>query len=124
MWSKITRPNYTRSDRRYASDPTDAEWAPIEPLLPPASGWVAPVRPIWRGCECAAVHDAHGLPMAHVAEREFPPRSTVQRYFYAWREDGTWQRINHELLMRVSASFIHRCDRAAARPGRCRLAGR
>jgi len=31
--------------------------------------------------------------------REFPPRSTVQRYFYAWREDGTWQRINHELLM-------------------------
>ena len=29
----------------------------------------------------------------------FPPRSTVQRYFYAWRDDGTWQRINHHLLL-------------------------
>lgn len=26
---------------------------------------------------------------------------TVQRYFYARREDGTWQGINHELLMRA-----------------------
>ena len=33
--------------------------------------------------------------------REFPPRSTVQRYFYAWREDGTWRWINYELLMRA-----------------------
>jgi putative transposase len=24
--------------------------------------------------------------------REFPPRSTVQGYFYGWRDDGTWQR--------------------------------
>jgi len=31
--------------------------------------------------------------------REFPPRSTVQRYFYAWRDAGTWQSINHLLVM-------------------------
>lgn len=31
--------------------------------------------------------------------REFPPRSTVQRYFYAWRDDGTWWTINHLLVM-------------------------
>ncbi len=24
--------------------------------------------------------------------KEFPPRSTVQRYFYAWRDEATWQR--------------------------------
>ena len=33
--------------------------------------------------------------------REFPPRSTVQRYCYAWREDGTWRRINYQLLMQA-----------------------
>jgi len=33
--------------------------------------------------------------------KEFPPRWTVQRYFYAWRDDATWQRINHHLLMAV-----------------------
>jgi len=33
--------------------------------------------------------------------KEFPPHSTVQRYFYFWREDGRWQRINHELLMQA-----------------------
>ncbi|TWB33327.1 putative transposase of IS4/5 family DUF4096 [Nitrospirillum viridazoti] len=31
----------------------------------------------------------------------FPPRTTVQRYFYAWRNDGTWKRLNHLLLMRT-----------------------
>ncbi len=31
--------------------------------------------------------------------REFPPRSTVRRYFYAWQAEGTWARLNHELVM-------------------------
>jgi Transposase DDE domain len=25
----------------------------------------------------------------------------VQRYFYRWRDDGTWQKINHHLVMMV-----------------------
>ena len=35
---------------------------------------------------------------------EFPPFSTVQRFFYRWRDDGLWQRINHDLVMRVRAA--------------------
>jgi transposase len=31
--------------------------------------------------------------------KEFPPYTTVQRYFYRWRDDGTWKTINHALLM-------------------------
>lgn len=31
--------------------------------------------------------------------RDFPPRSTVQAYFYRRRDDGLWARINHCLLM-------------------------
>lgn len=31
----------------------------------------------------------------------FPPSSTVQRWFYAWRDDGTWATINHYLIQDV-----------------------
>ena len=35
MWTKNTRPKYRRDGLRYASDRTGAEWAVIEPFLPP-----------------------------------------------------------------------------------------
>ena len=31
----------------------------------------------------------------------FPPVTTVQRYFYAWRDCNMWQSINHCLLMAI-----------------------
>jgi transposase len=31
--------------------------------------------------------------------KEFPPFSTVQRFFYRWRDDELWQKINHSLVM-------------------------
>ncbi len=31
--------------------------------------------------------------------KDCPSRSTVQRYFYRWRDKGLWSRINHVLLM-------------------------
>jgi transposase len=33
--------------------------------------------------------------------KEFPPFTTVQYYFYRWRDDGTWCRINHALEMQT-----------------------
>ncbi len=70
MWTEITQSNYDSSDLHYASYPTDAEWALMEPFLPPAR-WLgrSPHDRSVRGCECTAVHDAHALPMAHVAGR-------------------------------------------------------
>jgi transposase len=31
--------------------------------------------------------------------KDFPPCSTVQRYFYEWRAMRLWTRINHYLVM-------------------------
>ena len=31
--------------------------------------------------------------------KDFPPYSTVQGYFYEWRTNGLWRRINHHLVM-------------------------
>ena len=36
MWTADNRPRYNRDKLRYPSDLTDAEWAHIEPLIPPA----------------------------------------------------------------------------------------
>jgi transposase len=33
--------------------------------------------------------------------REFPPYTTVQHYFYAWRDSGVLERINFELLLQA-----------------------
>jgi len=33
--------------------------------------------------------------------QDFPPASTVRGYFYAWRNAGLWQTINHVLVMSV-----------------------
>jgi transposase len=33
--------------------------------------------------------------------KEFPPFSTVQRFFSRWRDAGLWQTINHSLVMRA-----------------------
>ena len=37
MWTATTRAQHKRDGLRFASDVTDAEWALIEPLLPPPS---------------------------------------------------------------------------------------
>ncbi len=36
MWTKANRGKYKRDGLRYPSDLTDAEWALVEPLIPPA----------------------------------------------------------------------------------------
>jgi putative transposase len=41
-----------------------------------------------------------GLPW-RMLPKDFPPVTTVQRYFYAWRDSGLWSTINHLLLMAV-----------------------
>ena len=33
--------------------------------------------------------------------KDFPPMTTVQRYFYRWRDDGTRETINHALVAMV-----------------------
>ena len=52
-------------------------------------------------------HQRHPLPVAQrlsVATLDFPPRSTVQRYFAHWRDSGLWARINRQLLMTARAA--------------------
>ena len=45
--------------------------------------------------------------------KDFPPYSTVQRYFYDWRNRGVWQAINHVLLMEVREAAGREASRTA-----------
>jgi len=98
-WTEITRPQYERGGGRYARDATDAEWALIAPLMPPPRTVGRP-----RTTDLREVFDAN-LYMAatgcqwRMLPNDFPPVSTVWRYFYDWRDGGLFRSINHHLVM-------------------------
>ena len=98
-WTEITRPKYRRDGLKYASDTTDEEWALIAPFMPTPHRLGRP-----RGTDLRVVVNALFYILSsgcqwRLLPRDFPPRSTVQGYFYRWRDDGSWARINHYLLM-------------------------
>jgi putative transposase len=101
MWTDITRAKHARMGQRYSSDLTDAEWMVLEPLLPPRSRLGRPPKWSRRSILDGVLYVLRsGLPW-RMLPRDLPPASTVQRYFYAWRDSGLWRAINHLLLMAV-----------------------
>ncbi len=100
-WTEITRAKYRRDGLRYASDVTDAEWAAIEPLLPARSGRGRPRTTSLREVVNAIFYIAQSCCQWRLLPKDFPPYTTVQYYFYRWRDDGLWPNINHALVMLV-----------------------
>ena len=100
-WTEITRAKYRRDGLRYASDTTDAEWAVIEPHMPSPAKCGRPRETSLRMVVNAIFYIAQSGCQWRMMPSDFPPFTTVQRYFYAWRDDGRWQIINHALLMQA-----------------------
>ena len=98
-WTEITRPHYERSGRRYASDATDAEWALIEPLMPARRRVGRPRTTDLRDVFDAILYMAATGCQWRMLPNDFPPVSTVRRYFYEWRNSGLLRTINHHLVM-------------------------
>jgi len=95
----ITRLDYAREAARYASDLREEEWALIAPLLPGPK----PVgRPrVAKLCEVvnAILYMASTGCQWRMLPKDFPPFTTVQNYFYAWRDMGVLRAINNTLVM-------------------------
>jgi transposase len=100
-WTEITRAKYRRDGLRYASDTTDEEWAVIEPHMPPPASCGRKRKTSMREVVNAIFYIAQSGCQWRMLPGDFPPFTTVQRYFYAWRDEGRWQTINHALLMEV-----------------------
>ena len=101
MWTEITRPKYERKEQRYASDVTDGEWAVIEPQLPGKRPLGRPREVELRAVVDALLYIARTGCQWRQLPREFPPFTTVQHYFYAWRDSGVLEKTNFALLLQA-----------------------
>src|SRR5436190_15675505 len=101
MWSEITRPKYERGGQRYASDVTDAEWVLIEPHMPAAKPLGRPREIELRTVLDAILYIARTGCQWRMLPKDFPPFTTVQGYFYDWRDNGLFENINFALLMQA-----------------------
>jgi len=101
MWTETAQQQYRRDGLRYASDVTDEEWALIEALLPPPRRLGRPRTTEMREVVNAMLYMLTTGCQWRWLPKEFPPFSTVQRFFYRWRDAGLWQTINHSLVMRA-----------------------
>jgi transposase len=85
----------------YSSDLSDAEWAMIEPRLPPRNRLGRPPKTETRNVVNALLYMVRTGCQWRQLPREFPPYTTVQHYFYGWRDGGVLERINFELLLQA-----------------------
>ena len=99
VWTDTTRRRYERKLGRYASDCTDEEWSLIATYLPQTKRIGRPrttdLRDVWDAIQYMACTGCQWK----MIPNDFPPPSTVQRYFYDWRDSGLLHRINHALVM-------------------------
>lgn len=98
-WNDTARIEHRRSCARYPSDLTDREWELIAPLLPAAKRGGRPRSTKLRDVVDAILYIASSGCQWRMLPKDFPPMSTVQGYFYAWRDGGLWTTINHLLVM-------------------------
>ena len=98
-WNDTARVEHGRNAERYPSDLMEREWALIAPLLPPARRGGRPRTTDLRSVVDAILYMASSGCQWRMLPKDFPPVSTVQGYFYAWRDSGLWQGINHLMVM-------------------------
>jgi putative transposase len=99
MWTAKTRAEHDRDELRYPSDLTDAEWQILAPLLPPPAetgrhrSW--PMRELMN----AIFFVLRGGCTWRMLPEHFPPHQTAYRWFTRFRDAGTWEILNHHLVM-------------------------
>tara|TARA_R110000751_G_scaffold43895_8_gene100909 strand:- start:1137 stop:1862 length:726 start_codon:yes stop_codon:yes gene_type:complete len=98
-WTETARREHARRRPRYASDVNDREWALIAPLLPAPRPQGRPRKTDLREVVNAILYMASTGCQWRMLPSDLPPPSTVQRYFYEWRDRGLWQGISNTLVM-------------------------
>src|SRR4051812_13758013 len=85
----------------HKTDLTDAQWARIEPLMPPEKPLGRPREVDLREVLNTLLWQARsGCPWG-LLPHDLLPAGTVYAYFQAWEADGTWQRILDSLREKV-----------------------
>ena len=85
MWTPENRSQYNRDHLRYPSDLTDAEWALIAPLIPPAKHGGRRRTVDLREIVNAILYVLSTGCQWRALPKDLPPRSTVYDYLALWR---------------------------------------
>jgi putative transposase len=93
---------------------TDAQWAILEPLLPPPPGGGRPRTTDMREVLNAILYVLRSGCAWNLLPHDFPPPGTVYGYFNQWRRDGTITRIHEALRPRVRVACEHEPEPSAA----------
>jgi putative transposase len=91
----------TTHRKSYPSDLTDAQWAIVEPLVPPARPGGRPRDVDMREIVNAMFYISRSGCQWSMMPHDLPPKSDVHFYFSRWRDDGTWQTIVDALRTKV-----------------------
>ncbi len=92
-WDETTREEYNRKSERYETDLTDEEWLLVEPLLPaPAKLGRRRTNDLRETFNAIQYMLATGCQWRAIPKC-FPPFTTVQNHFYAWRDNGVLERM-------------------------------
>ena len=99
MWTNEARALHAPHDERYPSDLTDAEWAIIAPMVPPARTGGRPREKDMREVMNAVRYVLRTGCQWRQLPKCFPPRSSVYNYFWEWTRYGVLDRMHHTLLV-------------------------
>lgn len=101
MWTPDHRRAAARHGPRYPSDLTDAEWALVEALIPPAKRGGRRRSVNLREVLNAIFYVLSTGCQWNALPKDLPPKSTVYDYLDLWDWDGTLERIHHTLYVAV-----------------------
>ncbi len=101
----------------YPSDLSDAEWQSVDPHVPP----VQPEGPRGRYSRREILNGIRyvlrtGSPWSRLPD-DLPPWEVIYRYFWLWRRQGVWPRIDSEPLPEAYRPLWDRRGRGAASGG-------
>lgn len=100
-WNDAARIEHSRNTGRYPSDMTDREWALIAPFLPAPRRGGRPRTVNLREVMNAIQYIGATGCQWRALPKDFPPMTTVQGYFYLWRDSGVFETMNALMVMSV-----------------------
>lgn len=98
----------------YPSDLTDAQWAIIARLIPPAKAGGCPRKTDMRALINGILYVNRTGCSWRMLPKDFPPWSTVHGYYRQFRLTGVWDRIHEVLRDRVRKQLGRRVSPSAA----------
>ena len=98
----------------YPSDLNDAEWQIIKPLIPPAKPGGRPRNTDMREVLNGVFYELRSGCAWRMLPHDLPPWQTVYHYFRQWKGDGTWERMNQTLRIRLRMTEGREAEPSAA----------